>query len=448
MFLSKNLEAISIWVDYCPQFLVRSLQDAVVAKTSSVEPGLIINIFFKMDFLNIVEIVFLFVGGILIIPCVVFFMECFAAFVAKTDLESDSKNLDRPKTTVLIPAHNEAEQIKEVIEVLQQQVTERDEIIVIADNCHDNTAKLARSTGVKVLERENLHDRGKGYALDYAIKQIENSPPEVLVILDGDCIIEPNTIKNITRKAIATGRPVQSTYLMEQPENPGLKDNISMFAIKIKNLVRLLGLKRMGWHCLLTGSGMAFPWSLIERVSLAGSKTTDDMQLTVDLALAGSTPVFCENAFVVGRLMKDKAAKSQRSRWEHGHLEMILVEVPRLLKAFLKTGNMAALGLALDIFIPPLSLLVITWTGSMIITWLAVATLGISILPGILVTIAGVFLLAAVLFAWAGFGRSDISLKNLIAIPFYVLSKIPIYLKFIVKPQSRWLKTERDLPVD
>ena len=400
-----------------------------------------------MNFLNVVNIVLLLIGGIIIIPCFVFFLECLAAFISgKQDLKLS--NTSRPKTTVLIPAHNEAEQIKEVLEVLQQQITQRDEIIVIADNCHDNTADLARSTGVTVLERKNLSDRGKGYALDYAIKQIKDNPPEVLVILDGDCIIKADTIENITCKAILTGRPVQSTYLMEQPENPSLKDNVSMFSIKVKNKVRLLGLNRLGWHCLLTGSGMAFPWSLIDRVSLAGSKTTDDMQLTVDLALAGSTPVFCENAFVVGRLMKDKAATSQRSRWEHGHLEMILVEVPRLFNAFIKTGNLAALGLALDISIPPLSLLVMTWIVCAIITWLPAIAVGISIVPAILVSIAGVFLIAGVLLAWIRFGRSDISLKDLMAIPFYILGKIPIYLKFIVKPQSRWLKTERDLPND
>ena len=337
-----------------------------------------------------------------------------------------------------------AEQIKEVIEGLQTQLAETDRVIVIADNCHDNTAELARSTGVEVLEREHKTERGKGYALDYAMQQIQDDPPEVLVILDGDCLIKPKTIENITCKAIATGRPVQATYLMEQPEDPSLKDNISMFSIKVKNLVRLLGLNRLGWHSLLTGSGMAFPWSLINQVSLAGSKTTDDMQLTVDLALAGSTPVFCSEALVMGRLMKDKDAQSQRSRWEHGHIEMILIEVPRLLKAFIKTGNFAALGLALDILIPPLSLLVMAWLVTAIAIWSITLFASISIVPAIIVTVAGGFLFSGVFLAWVKFGRSDLPLKNLIAIPFYIFSKIPIYLKFLVKPQSRWLKTERD----
>ncbi len=410
-----------------------------------------------MKFSFIVDFIFLAAGIIIFIPCLVFFLECLGAFILSSprlNLENinpqeslkDKASASRPITTILIPAHNEAEQIINVIQVLQTQITEQDRVIVIADNCHDRTAELARSTGVEVLEREHKTDRGKGYALDYAMQQIQTDPPEVLVILDGDCIVEPDTIKNITSIAIATGRPVQATYLMEQPDNPSLKDNISMFSIKVKNLVRLLGLNRLGWHSLLTGSGMAFPWSLINQVSLAGSKTTDDMQLTVDLVLAGSTPIFCENARVMGRLMKDRDAQSQRSRWEHGHLEMIGQEVPRLLKAFLITKNWAALGLALDILIPPLSLLVMTWIASMIVVWLVIIFTDVSIVPAVIVTTAGGFLLTGVLLAWVKFGRADLPLKNLIAIPLYILGKIPIYLNFLVKPQSRWLKTERDLP--
>lgn len=398
-----------------------------------------------MEFYTVFNIILITAGVVILIPCSMFFMECLAAFVSSSS-NLNLEQIKRPRTTVLIPAHNEAEQIKEVIEVLLTQVTEQDQVIVIADNCHDNTAELAKATGVRVLKRENLTNRGKGYALDYAMQQIKHDPPEVLIILDGDCILEPETIKNISCKAISTGRPVQSTYLMKQPENPSLKDKISMFSIKVKNQVRLLGLNRLGWHSLLTGSGMAFPWSLISQVSLAGSKTTDDMQLTVDLALAGSTPIFCEDALVIGRLMKDQDAQSQRSRWEHGHLEMILVEIPRLLKSFLKTGSLNTLALALDILIPPLSLLVMTWFAGMVIVWLAVIFSGVSVVPAIIFGIAGAFLFGGVFLAWIRFGRNDLPLKNLIAIPFYILGKIPIYLKFLVKPQSRWLKTERDLP--
>ena len=383
------------------------------------------------------------VAVILTIPCLVFCFECLATLLPRNSQLPNTES-PRPRTTVLIPAHNEAEQIEAVLATVLAELTELDRVVVVADNCHDNTAKLAKSTGVTVLERENLTQRGKGYALDYGLSFIKNDPPEAVVILDGDCIVQPQTIAKITRLACATGRPVQSTYLMNQPDNPSLKDNISMFSLKVKNLVRLLGLNRLGMHSLLTGSGMAFPWEVINRVSLAGSKTTDDTQLTVDLALTGCQPIFCEESLTMGRLMKDKDAQSQRSRWEHGHLEMILVEVPRLVKAFTKQRRLLLLVLALDIAIPPLSLLVMMVVSTTVIAWLA-AIVGASFVPAIAMTGALIILTFGVLIAWLKFGRSDLPLNNLAAIPLYILGKIPIYFRFLVKPQSRWLKTERDI---
>ena len=399
------------------------------------------NIFPMMHLIN--TIFLLFSALVLVIPCLVFLVECIAAFNSSKPKHYSAEG-DSPKTTVLVPAHNEAAQIRSVLETVMGQLTKRDNLVVIADNCEDNTAAIARETGATVIERFNLDKRGKGYALDYGLKYIQNDAPEVVVILDADCIVEPGTIELITRLAYDSGRPVQSTYLMEQPDNPGLKDNISAFSIKVKNLVRLQGLNKLGWHCLLTGSGMAFPWSVIRQVSLAGSKTTDDMQLTVDLAIAGSTPVYCPQTRVIGRLMKNQAAQSQRARWEHGHLEMILVEVPRLIKESIRQRRFDLLGLALDICIPPLSLLVMVTFAAAIISWLSIP-LGVSSLVAITATVAECFLITALLTAWFKFGRSDLPFSNLIAIPFYILSKIPIYLKFIVQPQSRWLQTERDI---
>jgi cellulose synthase/poly-beta-1,6-N-acetylglucosamine synthase-like glycosyltransferase len=397
----------------------------------------------KFPFMTQILNIALFIGIIfLIIPSVVLLIECIASLFSRPDRLKQT-NLDHPRTVVLVPAHNEAEQIESVLEKVLAQLNAQDRLVVIADNCHDETAALARSTGAKVIERFNQEERGKGYALDCGLQFIQNDPPEVVVILDADCHIEPGTITSITRLAQDSGRPVQATYLMDQPDHPNLKDRISMFSLTVKNLVRLKGLNRLGWHSLLTGSGMAFPWSVISKVSLAGSKTTDDMQLTVDLAIAGDSPIFCQEALVTGRLMKNKHAQSQRMRWEHGHIEMILVEVPRLLKEFIKQRRIELLVLALDIFVPPLSLLVMIWLVGTVICYLSV-TIGGSLLPAAIASMAGCLILAAVLLAWWQYGRSNLSLLSLIAIPFYVFSKIPIYLKFVVQPQSRWLRTERD----
>ena len=284
-----------------------------------------------LNFLNLI----LFLGALLVaIPIAIFTIECVSAVLPQTKSpEVTLKN--RPKTAVLIPAHNEAEQIALVVEEAQKQLQLEDSLIVIADHCQDDTAEIARKAGATVIERTNQRNRGKGYALDAGLRYLEETnTPEVVVFLDGDCIVAENAIANIACLAAKTQRPVQAKYLMEQAHNPGLKDRVSTFALQVKNHVRFLGLNRLGGHSLLTGSGMAFPWLAMKQVSLVGAINADDMKLTVDLTLENLVPTYCESALVVGRLMKDEDAQSQRTRWEHGHLKMISAEVPRLIKAF------------------------------------------------------------------------------------------------------------------
>ena len=99
--------------------------------------------------------------------------------------------------------------------------------------------------------------------------------------------------------------------------------------------------------------------------------------------------------------------------------------------------------MALDLAVPPLSLLIILWLVLVISAFLA-GILGASWMPFILLAIAGFFLLTSIFGAWFKFGRTDLSLLTLSAIPLYLFWKIPLYLKFLFQPQSRWVRTERD----
>ena len=396
-----------------------------------------------MHYLNFLNYILSIAALVLIIPIAVFTIECLAA-ILPLPTTSKTKLKNRPQTAILIPAHNEAEQIELVVKTAKQQLQNSDRLIVIADHCQDNTAQIARNAGATVIERIDRIDRGKGYALDCGLRYLETEPPEIVVFLDADCIVKENAIAHITCLASQTQRPVQAQYLMEQADNPSLKDRVSTFALQVKNRVRFLGLNRFGGHCLLTGSGMAFPWSAIQQISLVGAVNADDMKLTVDLTLENSVPTYCEEALVVGRLMKDEDAQSQRTRWEHGHLQMISVEVPRLIKAFLKNPRFSLLLLALDISIPPLSLLVMTWVVAIAFSFIA-TFFGMSLLPTIILGFGGLLLFTSVFAVWCKFGTQDLPLTDLIAVPFYVVGKIPIYLKFLVNPQTGWFSTERDL---
>lgn len=381
---------------------------------------------------------------IVLIPCLVLFFECLAALFPLT---SDLSNKSRPegtKVTVLIPAHDEESVICATLEQLSLALRPEDKVVVIADNCQDSTAQIARASGATVIERHDSNLKGKGYALDYGLNFLETDPPDVVVFVDADCYIEANAIEILVLQAVSTGKPIQASYLMETPQSPTYKDLISTFAFKVKNLVRFEGLKRLGVPCLLTGTGMAFPWKAIRSINLASGHITEDMKLGIDLTLAGYEPVFCSQAAVKGYLpSNDRTATKQRTRWEHGHLQTLLTYVPQMLLESLRQKRLRLFLSALDLSVPPLSLLVVIWLGVLGISVVA-AVLGVSWIPAIILIIAGWCLFLAIGIAWTKFGRTDIPLHKLLIIPVYVLWKIPIYLKFLIKPQKVWERTNRE----
>ena len=389
------------------------------------------------------DIVLLICGLGLLVPCLVLFLECTAALFPFSE-QNTEENIQNIKVAVLVPAHNEEVIIRSTLMDLKCKLIKEHKLIVIADNCTDKTADIARTVGATVIERNDAKHRGKGYALDYGLKFLEQEPPEVVVFIDADCFVRQGSIEKLTQLAIATKRPVQATYLMSKPALSSAKDSVSAFAFKVKNKVRLLGLKKLGLPCTLVGTGMAFPWAAIRAVNLANGDIVEDMKLGLDLNIAGYPPLFCPTAAVTGCLpQQTQAAKSQRTRWEHGHLQTLLTYVPKLIEASVKQTRIDLLASALDLCVPPLSLLVAVWLLLMSVSLLVAFVLGIAD-PAILTGTVGCLLMVAILTAWAKFGRKELPLLQLLSIPVYILKKIPVYVQFIFRPVKIWVRTERD----
>jgi cellulose synthase/poly-beta-1,6-N-acetylglucosamine synthase-like glycosyltransferase len=390
----------------------------------------------------------------LLLLCSVLFVECLAALLAPTespgdavspgDVQALSPDSMHPSVALLMPAHNEALVLPQTLSILVPQLSANERLLVVADNCSDETAAIARRFGAEVLERQNLERRGKGYALDYGLQFLSSTPPEVVIMVDADCRVELGTIAELVSTTLATRRPVQALYLMEQPQAPQPNTAVSALAFLIKNWVRALGLRQLGFSCLLGGTGMAFPWSVLQEVSLASGNIVEDMQLGLDLAIAGANPYFCPTARVVGILPQQiSAAKSQRTRWEHGHLNTIVQQVPRLLKAALQQRRLDLVALALDLSVPPLSLLVLLWLLAAGLSLLT-AILKLSSLPLLISMFSGTMVFVAVLVSWYRFGRGFVPASVLLRVPFYILAKLPLYLTFLTNRQGQWVRTQRE----
>ena len=350
----------------------------------------------------------------------------------------------RPRLAVLVPAHNESSIIIATLNSLLPQLQAGDRLLVVADNCTDDTAALARAAGAEVIERSNQRQRGKGYALDFGVRHLAADAPEVMIIVDADCPVSEGTLARLAISCIDSRRPVQALYLMHAPEGSGLKVRIAEFAWRVKNLVRPVGWARLGLPCQLMGSGMAFAWQDIGLINLASGHIVEDLQMGLDFCRSGKPPLFCPAAHVNSYFPRsDEGLNTQRTRWEHGHLGVILSDAPKLLLESLRRGNWKLLGMSLDLLVPPLALLILVVGVAFSIAWLLFILGGLLVLA--LIASIGMLLLGlAIISAWAKFGREIVSIVALLYAPFYILQKIPLYLSFLLKRQVDWVRSKRD----
>lgn len=380
------------------------------------------------------------------LPAFVVLIEVILARASPTPSTAATKRSHR--FAVLLPAHNEAAGIAATIRGIVSQLdlnTRADQIVVIADNCNDQTAEVARAAGATVIERTNPALIGKGYALDYGVRFLEADPPEVVIVVDADCQLSSGALASLVSACVTTGRPIQARYLMRFPDDvggPGAR--IAELALLVKNWVRPQGLERLELPCPLLGSGMAFPWSIISKVELASGNIVEDMRLGSDLVAAGLGPRFLSEAQVFSTFpIALEGQESQRKRWEHGHLQTLLTQVPKLMIKGVLRADIAIIAYALDLAVPPLALLAMGLIAALMVSVSAWA-FGMTILPVAVLLIAIAALTLAVLLAWDRFARDLVPLAVLRSVPAYALGKIPVYLKFILARQTTWVRSKRD----
>ncbi len=379
---------------------------------------------------------------VLLAPAFWVFVECLAAVFPKRRRRPEV-TANRPSVAVVIPAHDEAATIKPTLDAALRDAGPNDRVVVVADNCTDETAKVAAETGAEVVVRRDPERRGKGFALDCGLRHLAADPPGVVVIVDADCDIAPGTFDGLAREVQRYGGPVQATNVLYPPPQAGMRDYLSALAFATKGAARSTGLTRLGLPCLLGGTGMAVPWEQMRSVSLASGNIVEDMQLGLDLALAGHYARCSPAGRVTGTLPGGReAATGQRTRWEHGHLSTILRWVPRLVWAAIRDRRVRLLALAMELAVAPLAFYAVI-IGVSLGGFTVAAACGFSDVPLRIVLLATALLLAAVVLAWWGFARDFVPGRALLSIPFYAFGKIPIYARFLVRRQTDWVRTER-----
>lgn len=347
-----------------------------------------------------------------------------------------------PSTTILMPAHNEAATIGSVLDNLESISNDDVHFLIVADNCDDDTADIARSRGYEVIERYDAEHRGKGFALAFGRDHLAASPPECVVILDADCEIDPVSVAMLSRTCIARDISVQAHYVFKPDLKASAKVQMSNFALWIKNVVRQRGGRRLGSPAILNGTGMAFPWRVFQTLPLATPNIVEDLALGIYLTRMRQAPVFTELAHIQADAAAETATLQQRTRWEHGFLETARTIAFAALREGIATGNRKLFQVGLHLMVPPLAFLLLLSFAILVLLgfiaeftgqWASFLALGF-----------GIFLAFFAIFTnWLAGGYRWLSFGALIQLPLYMTWKIPVYLGFARGETVGWTRTDR-----
>lgn len=380
------------------------------------------------------------VAGIPIVPLAVLALEL-AAGVAPD--REEVRPLPGGRVTVLIPAHNEEKGIAGTIAALKSVAPASTRILVVADNCDDQTASLSRLAGAETVERRDRAARGKGFALAFGRDHLAaNDPPDIVVVLDADCRLAPGSLEALSKSVHDRGAPAQAVNLTVAAPGADPVVQMSDFAMMVKNLVRSRGMQRWGGAALLTGTGMAFPWRLFAQAGLASGSIVEDLDLGIVMTRSGHPPALVAGALVTSATAHRDDALEQRTRWEHGFLATLQRSALPTLLGGVTSGSRAEFALGLHLIVPPLALLMATATVTLPIV-AGLAILGADTGPALVLTALLSGTLGLIGACWLAEGRKVLSVDAALRAPRYVLWKLPIYLGFLRRRSTEWTRTPR-----
>jgi cellulose synthase/poly-beta-1,6-N-acetylglucosamine synthase-like glycosyltransferase len=338
---------------------------------------------------------------------------------------------------VIVPAHNEEKLVGRCVLSLREAAAKSPNIsiVVVADNCTDNTADCARQAGARVLVRTNPENRGKGFALRFAFQELLKEPFTGFVIVDADSTVSANFFHEVSGSLASGAEALQTRYRVAPPLNTRRKQLMDV-AFLAFNVLRPRGRDGYGLSAGILGNGFALSRQTLLDVPYSADSIVEDLEYHLLLVKAGKRVVFLDRATVYGDMPDDvEAQTSQRARWEGGRAAVMRMNAGALAIRVLK-GQMRTLEPLLELLTLPLAYLFI----------LAVALCAI---PLGLFRFYGFFLsglmIAHVCSSIALSGNAKSSFKGLLEAPMYLLWKVT-KMTTIIKASRRetpWLRTKR-----
>jgi 1,2-diacylglycerol 3-beta-glucosyltransferase len=372
-----------------------------------------------------------------------------AALAAASAFYSQSleRFIPHARLVVLIPAHNEKLLIGRTVRSLLAQSYPRDlfRLVVIADNCSDDTAAVAVAAGAdEVMVRVAPDARGKGRALRWAMDQIlgGDAPPHAIVSVDADSIADPDLLRALVERFEGGAQAVQGDYRAIGDGSPA--SALRETAFLVMNRVRPAGRNMLGMSAWLVGNGWLLSSSLLRRHPWGAFTSTEDREYSLDLQAAGVPIAFAGAAAVHAPTAPNQhVAATQQERWEGGWASLLRARLPELLADAVRHRSPRRLALAFDLAVPPLGLLTagaaagltLTGAGAVLGAWpLWLALLWLTSLVSVAFYVLGGLIAS---------GAPASAYRALLHAPRFVLAK-PLSLRRTLRFRGdTWIRTER-----
>jgi cellulose synthase/poly-beta-1,6-N-acetylglucosamine synthase-like glycosyltransferase len=345
------------------------------------------------------------------------------------------------RLAIVVPAHNEASGIRRTLEnLLALAATDlATQVVVIADNCTDETAEIARNCGARVLERQDALLRGKGYALDFAFQQLLQEDFTAVVVTDADSLAAPNFIDSLRAHFGAGAQALQTRYTVLNPGDTP-RTQLAEIALACFNILRPRGRQQLGLSVGILGNGFALRREVLEIVPYTATSVVEDLEYHLQLIAKGYRVEFVDDTYILGDMPSgEQGQNTQRARWEGGRLRMMLDHAPSLAGKVL-LGKWRFIDPMLDLLLPPLAYHVLL--------------LGLALTLSIWHPYSLAFALTLCSFAaitlhiLVAMHVSDLSWKRL-RIIFYLPSYLFWKLRMVVstlraaRRSSKWIRTDR-----
>lgn len=283
------------------------------------------------------------------------------------------------RMAVVVPAHDEQASIADCVASLLASEPAVP-VVVVADNCTDDTAALAEAAGARVLIRDDPDNHGKGFALDFAFTTLMSEGLAGFVVVDADTEVDPGFLPAMRARLADGADAAQCRYGVKDAQRSP-RTRLARVALWAFNVLRPRGRDRMGLSAGICGNGFALAAHTLGYRPYKARSVVEDLEYHVDLVRAGYRVRFVDEVEVRGEVPSGgQGAETQRARWEGGRLRMMIDLMPQLWREVVR-GGFRLIEPALELCLLPLSwhvgaLALAAGLGSGVARWAALAGLG------------------------------------------------------------------------